>query len=126
MAKVERETVVDFDFPSSMPDVGHYRSKLTLRRKTAQLVTEIKLSKARMLGGQRAANGADDLHFEVMATLANGVEPTPNPNPHNSAAWVDDILDPDIWYAIYDRWQEYQASFSVAKAQDAAGSQAAV
>ena len=125
MAKVERETTIEFEYESTMRDVGKVRMKLRLLRRTAALVTDIELSKARMLGGQRAASGKGDMHFEVMATLANGVEPVPNPNPTNPAAWVDDIMDPDIWYAIYARWRDYQDSFS-APAEGTDGGQATV
>lgn len=112
MAKVEREKIIDFEFESGMRDVGVFKAKLVLKRRTAQLVTDIKYAKAKMLGGQRAASGGDELHFEVMATLANAVEPTPNPTPLNPSGWVNEILDPAIWYAIFGQWQDYQDSFS--------------
>jgi hypothetical protein len=111
MSKVERETTIDFEYPSQMRDVGLFKAKLKLKRRTASLATEIKLAKARMLGGM-AASPEDRLHFDCMATLANGVEPVPNPTPLDPTAWINELLDPAIWYAIYDRWQEYQASFS--------------
>lgn len=129
MAQVEREKIVYFEFASKMLDVGVYKTKLKLRRRTAQLSTEIKMAKARMLGGFKAASLADDLHFDVMATLANGVEPVPNPTPNDSTAWIEDILDPAIWYGLYDRWQEYQNSFleaPKAEAGSAAGGEATI
>lgn len=110
--KIERETIVPFQYPSKMRDVGLFKATLTLKRRTADIVTDIKLAKARMLGGNKAASPKDDLHFEIMATLANAVEPTPNPTPLDPTAWINELLDPALWYAIYDRWLEYQDSFS--------------
>lgn len=114
MAQVEREKVVPFEFNSRMNDVGKISMTLLLKRRTASLVTEIKLARAKMLGGLPPADDADNLHFDVMATLANGVEPVPNPTPMNRAGWFNEILDPACWYAIYDRWLDYQNSFSEA------------
>lgn len=114
-AKPERETVVHFEFQSKMPDVGLFNAKLKLMRRTAHIVTEIKYAKAKMLAGLQAASNADNLHFDVMATLANAVAPVPDPFPLQPAAWINEIMDPAIWYAIYERWLEYQASFEQPK-----------
>lgn len=124
MAKIEREKTINFEYQSEMRDVGLYRGKFTLKRRTPAIVTDIKLGKARMLAGNRPANTGDDLHFEIMATLANAIEPVPNSGP-DSTAWIEDLLDPAIWHALYIAWQEYQASFSEPKAEGDAG-QAAV
>lgn len=128
-AIIEREKIVPFEFKSEMRDIGMWKASLKLLRKTPEVVTNIKLTRARMLGGLRPASNADDLHFDVMATLTNAVEPVPNPYPMDPAAWINDVMDPAIWYAIYDRWQEYQASFTAAPAEGAKvgeGAQASV
>lgn len=120
----ERDTVVTIEYESKMRDVGRFKGKFKLLRKTASIVSNIKATKAALLGGSFPVSQADALHFDVMATLTIAVFPVPNPTPLNQGGWIDEILDPAIWYAIYDRWQAYQASFS--EASDADGKASAI
>lgn len=106
-AKIERQKTFPYEYKSKMRDVGNWTATLTFLRRTGKIQQDIDATKCSLLNGRQSVDDAVEFRARVNATLMCAVH---RGDPDDSS-WVGDILDPNISYDIYLKFEEYQASF---------------
>lgn len=110
--KVEREKIIDYSYQSRMPDIGLYKKKFKLKRKSPKLDTAFVATKAALMGGNIPTSRGDALLVDAIATLSVYFEPLDDKGVETfDNNWVDDLLDQEIMFDLYKKFMAYQDSF---------------
>jgi len=128
MSKVEKETIINYKFESKMKDVGTFEiPRLKLRRRSPRLDAGLVTTKSALTGGLPPITRGEQVLIDAIATLTVYMEPVNEKgesDPKISSNWVDDILDQDIVFDLFNKWMDYQNSFYVTEDKNAPPAQA--
>lgn len=109
--QIERETVINFEHESEMPDIGLYRQAFRVKRKTSELIRDVANAKVDLAGGRVIVDPGDRFLLEVQANLSILCEPVLQPGEKKDDEWLDNMVDPALQIALYNKVVEYQNSF---------------
>jgi len=122
--KVEREKIIHFKYQSKAKDVGSYEQSFVIKRRCPKLDLQFISTKAALTGGLTPITRSEMSIVDTIATLTVYFEQVDKHGKRSeSAEWIDDIVDPDILFALHKEWLDYQLSFYPEVKQDGESTQ---